>query len=382
MAVGTRTTYTDPNVKPESLNPLISMIDWTEAGLLRLLGIDNQSRFKFTMWPRTVYEWLEDSMSSREDTLSANINASTTTVPVADGSKFKEGDVIEIGDEQMYVEVRAGNTLTVIRGDADTTAASHSSGAAVHRITIARPEGSDYDTGHTTEVNRFWNTTQIFAEAVSVTGSQKVDKNYGVADDMARQIAKLIGGGEGIGDKGKAGTLALMLQNTFYKGRRLNDTNDRRRRMGGFEYYVTTNVTDKQGDTLELKDIHDLMETCFLAGGAPNMLITNTHGQRKIASWFEGSIRTERTEEQGGSVINSIRTPFGDIEVMFDRWCPASRLYLIEKEKMGWVSYRPWNVYDRDNRGDYEVKEVLGEFGFVLQNEEAHGIIKNFNASN
>jgi hypothetical protein len=48
---------------------------------------------------------------------------------------------------------------------------------------------------------------------------------------------------------------------------------------------------------------------------------------------------------------------------------------MIEKDKMGWVSYRPFDVYNRASTGDYELKEVLGEYSFILCNEEAHGYI-------
>jgi hypothetical protein len=66
---------------------------------------------------------------------------------------------------------------------------------------------------------------------------------------------------------------------------------------------------------------------------------------------------------------------------MFDRWCPTDRVYLVEKDKLGWVSFRPWQVLDRPSTGDYMVKEVLGEFGFVLVNQLAHGYIKEISTT-
>ncbi len=48
---------------------------------------------------------------------------------------------------------------------------------------------------------------------------------------------------------------------------------------------------------------------------------------------------------------------------------------------MGWITYRPWGVHDRPATGDYEVKEVLGEFGFVLVNQLAHGYIKEISTT-
>lgn len=383
MATGTRTTYTDTNVKPESLNDAIHFIDWTEAPLLKLLGMNNESRFRFTYWPRTKYEWLEDTMSPVSGTIAEALDNSETGVDVASGqgAYFKEGDVIKIESELMYVSSVATDTLTVTRGFAGTTAATHDSGLAYELVYQARIEGSDYDTGHTTTVTRNYNHTQIFAEAVKVTGSEMVDENYGISDVMAYNLSKLIGGGEGIGAKGKAGKLSIMLQKTFYHGQRAAGTASTSRAMGGFEYFVTTNITDLNSAALQLSNIHSLFETCFLAGGTPDILICNTWVRRKINEFFKDSIRTERSESEGGHVIKSISTPFGDMEVMFDRWCPTDRLYLVEKDKMGWVTYRPWQVLDRPSTGDYEVKEVLGEFGFVLTNQTAHGYIKEISTN-
>jgi hypothetical protein len=381
MATGIRTTYTDSNVKPESLNPLISLIDWTEAPLLKLLGINNEKRFRFTFWPRTAYEWIEDSMSGRTTTLAEEAAQAETEIDVTDGTIFKEGDVVKVESELMYVSSVSSNTITVTRGYAGTSDVTHATALTITLATTARLEGADYDTGHTTAVTRNINYTQILSEAVKVTGSQMVDENYGITDEMAYHIAKLIGGGQGIGEKGKAGKLAILLQQTFYYGQKAVGTSTTARAMGGFEEFVTTNVTNLSSAALELRHIEDLMEDCFLAGGSPNLLVCNTWLWRKINNFYQGSIRTERTEDTGGHVIKTVSTLFGDIEVMFDRWCPTDRLYLLEKEKMGWVTYRPFQVMDRASTGDYEVKDVLGEFGFVLQNQTAHGYLHTASTS-
>lgn len=382
MATGLRTTLTDSSVKPESLNALISNIDWKEAGLLKLLGVNNEKRFRFTFWPRTQYQWLEDTLSSRTDATAEAVDAGETAIDVVTGTKFKEGDVIRIDDELMYVNSVSSNTLTVTKGFAGTTDTTHLTAATITLATVARLEGADYDLGNTTTVSRLYNYTQILAEAVMVSGSEAVDENYAIDDTMAYHIAKLIGGGNGMGTKGQAGKLAILLQQTFYHGQRnAGASNTSARAMGGFEYFVTTNVTNLSGASLQLSNIYDSMEACYVAGGQPDMIICNSHLRRKISNFFTGFITTNRTETTGGNVIKTVQTDFGDIEVMFDKWCPQDRLYLIEKEKMGWITYRPFDIHERASVGDYQVKEVLGEFGFVLQNQTAHALIKNASTS-
>ena len=383
MPTGIMGTYREPNLQPLSLNPMLSMIDWTEAALLRYLGVSNERRIRFTAWPRREYYWQDDTMAPRSTLLVGAITNVQTTITVTanQGQFFKEGDVLKFDDtpgtERVYVQSRSGDVLTVVRGAFATTAAAHSSGVTVLYVTMARLEGADYDLGYTTLVARHGNYTQIFAEAVGATESELVEQHYSIDDIIDYQISKLIGGGYGIGTKGQAGKLPILLQQTFYYGVPSIGTDTGARAMGGFEYFVTTNAQDKLGAQLDLSMIETLMETCFNAGGEPRSAIMNTHQWKIINTFWEDQIRTTRTETEGGQVIKSIRTLFGDIDIVFDRWCPQDRVYLVEKEKVGWITYRPFALKDRPTSGDYQVKEVVGEFGFVVENESAHGILKN-----
>lgn len=371
MATGTRTTYTDTTPQKRSIADMIGMIDWTEAPLLKLLGLNGESTFRLLNFPRTKVEWLEDTMAPRSGTVNEALDSSETGVDVAtgQGDYLKAGDVILVDSELMYVSSVATDTATVVRGFAGTTAASHSDQAAWKLATVARLEGADFTTGYTTSVTNPYNYTQIFSEAVKVTGSEQNDEKYGISDTMAYHISKLMG------DGGKAGKLPILLQQAAYYGKRAAGSSTTARAMGGIEQYVTTNVTNLSSAALTRKSIEDLMQLCYLAGGAPNTLVCNAWLRRKITSFYEGSIFTDRSEERGGSKITTIVTDFGDIEVVFDRWCPTDRLYLIEPAKMGWVTYRPFDVVDRASTGDYIVKDVLGEYSFVLMNETAHGYI-------
>src|SRR5262249_6989641 len=69
-------------------------------------------------------------------TLSASINATQTTLTVADGSKFLPGRLLtfhdqatESAEELVWVSSRSGNTLSVQRAWGGTTALSHNAGA-------------------------------------------------------------------------------------------------------------------------------------------------------------------------------------------------------------------------------------------------------------
>jgi len=72
-----------------------------------------------------------------ESTLNGSINASTTTVVVSDGTQFLNWQIIRIDSEEMLIQSVSSNTLTIVsggRGYNGTTAASHTTGAAVRGI--------------------------------------------------------------------------------------------------------------------------------------------------------------------------------------------------------------------------------------------------------
>jgi hypothetical protein len=383
MATGARTTYTDSNLKPRSVMAMIHNIEWKSAALLKRIGMDNLSKFRLDHWPRTKYEWHSDTLNPRSSTLAEALDNSETAVDVATGTGayFKTGDVLLVDDELMYVASVSTDTLTVVRGFAGTTAAAHNDTTAFERVTTARVEGADTDLGYSTTVSVEYNYTQIFQRAVKVTGSEMVDENYNIDDQMAYQMEKYLA-------KGKtAGELPIDLLKTFFYGMRAVGSSTTARSMGGFNQFVTTttasanHVVNMASGALTLKSIVDLLQTCYEAGGTPGLIVVGGWGKRKISEFWKGQTRQDRSATEGGEVINTITTDFGDMDVLYERFCPTDELYLIQESELGWITHRPFSIHDRPNSGDYQIKEIIGEFGFALTNPKAHGRLHTFSTS-
>ena len=120
----TRTPYTDTNLHRRVVNEMISIMEWSSAPLIPLLGLENEKRFRFTDWPpgnSKKVEWLEDTLAPRQDAIDGAIDASQTTVLVDNGAYFQQGHVIQVDSEYMYVSSITGNTLTVSRAYGGTT---------------------------------------------------------------------------------------------------------------------------------------------------------------------------------------------------------------------------------------------------------------------
>lgn len=73
-------------------------------------------------------------------TLTAGVDASTVTIPVASGALFKVAQIIRVDAEDMALDAISSNNLTVRRGMNGTTAASHLSAAVVSAYTFGAIE--------------------------------------------------------------------------------------------------------------------------------------------------------------------------------------------------------------------------------------------------
>jgi hypothetical protein len=99
-----------------------------------------------------------------QTTLTSGIDNSTTSITVADGASFPAGVsfAIQTENEQMIVNSKTGNTLTVTRGANGTTAASHPGGSGVNTAFDQRgagfprkADGSDADTTQTPDIGAY-----------------------------------------------------------------------------------------------------------------------------------------------------------------------------------------------------------------------------------
>lgn len=379
MTTGTRYSYTDSGVNMRSIADAVFMIDWTEAPLLNILGFgpENVRKFELVNWPSTKVEWIEDTMSPYTTTIAEDLDDSETGVDVATGtgSYFRQGDIVSVDSEYMLVTSVSTDTLTVTRAYGSTTAAAHTSGATITLLTRAMPEASDAVTGHTTTTSQPYNYSQIISEAAKASKTSIAIKKYGIEDELDYQVSKLFA------NQGSAGKLAQFLQRTFYYGKRVQRSSSAYGSMGGFATFVTTNVSNMSSASLQRSDIHTKVRQIRDAGGMCTHVITGSWGLEKINAMYEGTIRTTRDETRGGSEITMIKTPHGEVEVVYDWMCPAGYMYFLNAEKCGWLPVRSFESGKIAEQGDYYLTDVVGEFSFALANEESHGLIYGFSTS-
>jgi hypothetical protein len=102
----------------------------------------NASRqLRYVAEPRAIQDYNSDQTTQ----LSENISTEVTEFVVGDATPLLEKSYIQIDSESMYIRKITGNTLTVNRGQDNTTPTEHTSGTAINVINSADDQLIDLD---------------------------------------------------------------------------------------------------------------------------------------------------------------------------------------------------------------------------------------------
>src|SRR3990167_5662737 len=362
-------SYSNTVPQKRTLTDRIILTSPYDVTTILRLGLDNTSKFRLVNWPNRVYEWLEDTYVSRTDTLNSATNitnsTTTTTIPVTTVARFQVGDIIQIDSEYVYVDSISGSTLTIVRGFAGTTAATHESTASVSIRFTAREEGATSSDSPSTEVSSTTNCTQIFHKEVEVTRSAQRIPMYGMSNPWDYLINK------------NMDMLMEELDRVPFYGRRAVGTATAARASGGFLQYITTNATDLNSAALTRLSIDNLLEDCFDNAGRPNVIFCGAWAKRKLNDFYEGFVQTVRSERVGGILIDRLLHPIlgYEIDVVVDRNSVNTDLWMIDDRYVGYLTFDEFTFEPLSKTGDAEVAQIVGEYGFVVAHEKAHARI-------
>ena len=102
----------------------------------------NASRqLRYVAEPRAIQDYNDDATTQ----LSENISTEVTEFVVGDATPLVEKSYIQIDSESMYIRKITGNTLTVNRGQDNTTPTEHTSGTVINVINSADDQLIDLD---------------------------------------------------------------------------------------------------------------------------------------------------------------------------------------------------------------------------------------------
>jgi len=384
MAFTGKATYSAGTTLPElaeDVSDLIGIISPYETPLLDALGDPLREAVS------THHEWLEDELLPNKDA----VNDDTFTDPAVDtdfdvdnGSRFRAGDQIQIegSEELMLVTAVNGDTLTVVRGYAGTTAEDLADNQVINILGNAALEGADKPGVRFTNRNRCGNYTQIFTAAVDVSGSDMAASQLGLADEMdyqkqerLRELIRdlentVINGGEPSSDPQGSGTV--------------------RRTMEGIIQHLGTNVfhTGDSGfpsgnDLDEAKVNYVLRKIWESSSGNVDLIVVGGFQKRKVNGFADGSRSFSATDVTYKDMISIYESDFGVCRVVTTRWLPQDAALFVDSSRVNVLPLagRSFHFKPLASGGDYESGQLIGEYTLELKNEAAHGLIRGLSTS-
>jgi hypothetical protein len=230
---------------------------------------------------------------------------------------------------------------------------------------MARLEGDDADYGPIVDISAPYNYTSIFQKAIKVSGTLQAISQHGIDDEFMYQANKAV-----------PHLLRLVERMAFY-GERVQGSASAPRSAGNLGIYITDN-TVAAGGAIAKSHVDSLMEEIIMDGGYPDLLVMNPRVANDLRNLLDSSsfVRVSQDENKIGlDAIERVMTQYGELELVMDRWCPTDTAYVLQSNKVGFYTLRPFESYALARSGDSLKGEVVGEFSLLVANDKAHGKI-------
>jgi hypothetical protein len=384
MAFTGKATYSAGATLPElaeDVADLIGIVSPYETPLLDALGDPLRAS------QSTHHEWLEDELLPNKDSIddsSISSPSTETAFDVANGSRFRVGDQIQIegSEELILVTAVSSDTLTVTRGYAGTTAEDLVDAQVINILGNAALEGADKPAVRFTNRSRCSNYTQIFTSAVEVSGTDMAASQLGLSDEMDYQKQE------------RLRELIRDLENTVINGGEpasaAQGSDTVRRTMKGVAQHLGTNVfaTGDSGfptgtDLDEEKINYVLRNIWENSNGNVDTIVVGGFQKRKINGFLSGSRSYGASDTAYRDVVSLYESDFGVCRIIASRWMAQDAVLMLDSSRVSVLPLagRSFHFKPLASSGDYECGELIGEYTLELKNEAAHGLIRGLSTT-
>lgn len=299
-----------------------------------------------------VVNWFEENHLSGSTTVNGAVaSTTTTTVVLTDASSYPPGVILidQNTGEYWFVTAIAGNSCTIVRGFAGSTAVNIGNNDVVQRIGTAQEEGSSAPIAIVNLGYPLFNYTQIFRNTWNVTGTAQAVEYYTGDQSAKTQRDCALFHGEDIERAMIFGRRSLGVKN-----------NNPFRTMNGLDVQITTNVT-AAGGTTNWTQLDAFLQGIFTRNikGKPNERIAFTgNGGLSVINQIarlNSTTYIEPGQTEFGIKVNKWVTPFGDISLMTHplmtenpTWTKDLRIYHPGAIETRWLRRTKEDQYNRD----------------------------------
>lgn len=362
--VGKTNTYDLATGIMLDIEPMIALLSPFDTPLTGQFGADGKSAIAQGSCFEKKVEWLDDELLTPRSTAGATCTTGGTTLTVAtgDGHKFQTGDIVRYGTEFIRVTAYPGtDQLTVTRGWGGSTATTIPNAGDLVGVGLALDEGSDPENARFRDRVERYNLTQIFGPvAIQVSVTDDIVKKYGLEGTTEFQYQTA----------NRVKENAVGVEQALMLGTRYDDTANHRRTMGGFDYYITTNVDSSSTAPTEAI-LLAAMQTCFVAGGEPDRLVVGPKQKRVISALAAGlQIQIGRTDNGRGQIVDYFDCDFGRISILMNRWARVSDGYLFARDQAELTTLRPLTFEMLAKTGDSKKGQIVSERSMKFRRQQ------------
>ena len=290
---GSRTTAT---IDTETRNvrdvlPEMQELEASEAPLTQIL-----SRLETVTSNNMMPEWYEDALLPDFDTLAVALAAGDGTMTVSNGSFYIAGMLVKINDNEMVrVTLVTGNVITIERAYGCQAVAAPIN-SRLYLIAPAGLEGDTYTTALSTQkVNRYNFCQKV--ETVKQWSQEDINtETFGGQDLPNEQRLAII--------EQKKRYEKLLVHGNPYKD---DSQASRVWAMGGFLYYIKTNVKDVSAGFTET-EFEDFLRVVFRYGGRNKLLFCSPKLITSINTFARGKLQTFTDDDSYGVTITEYKS--------------------------------------------------------------------------
>lgn len=317
-----------------------------------------------------------------EAIVTAPAAGTTSTITPANISYYSVGDIILIDSEQMTVESIGATTMSVARGHASTTPATHLDNATVDIIAPALRELEDDPESPITQGEVDFNYHQIFSFSWQLSKWAQVTPTYesrnfaGDRDDQ--QLRKKM-----------EYTAPLRLERQLLLGQRAAGSTSTRPSMGGFAQtaYWTTRASLSSAALTEYDLMNNLQTVWQLVGGDSmgKTIMVDMFGKRVINSWYNDTRRSGTGDSTISVNWDTIRTDMGEFKIVTNwQMNGRAKVYVFNPKDMKrrpYASSTGWQRGKLATQGWYSHSFLRGSFTLIPQNPDSRLEIHTFSTT-
>jgi hypothetical protein len=296
--------------------------------LLRMLA--NMGRISTT--DSITTDWIDYLQFSASETLDADIDNAVTSLDISsENGLFLTDRIIRIGEEAMQITGVAGTTLTVTRAFAGTTAVAHTKGEKVLLISNGRDEGDEFDAEAGKIPLDYSNYTQIITTTAQMSGTEMALDLPGADGIGAWEKRQL----DASNTQDIKTELMLMSGVGFKSGTKRGSRGIGSWLDEGIVFDATADTSqDVSYEKLEsmLAEIFKLDQTALTSG--EYVFMVNPVQKTKLDKLLKDYIRVGMEYNTLGSVVDYIRTSYGEFPIIMSINVPSNAVYLVNMKSL------------------------------------------------